>query len=97
MSVKLQKILLFIPAANIFLLICWPSFYLKNKLPIWRFLKRLSLMLLMVAAIQVPRALLNLYGISNTLEVILRWVSIYLVFVLFGYIAIKDQQNYYKI
>ncbi len=94
MSLKAHKILIFIPIVNIFFMFFFIYFYLKNNLPMSRFLKNIFKVFGLLILVNLPRMILDIFFQIHS--DILFWITAYLCFLSFGLVFVKDEEKYYK-
>ena len=94
MSLKIQKILIFVPIVNIFFMFFFIYFYLKNGLPMLRFLKNIFKVFGLLILVNLPRMILDIFFQIHS--DILFWITAYLCFLSFGLVLLKDEEKYYK-
>lgn len=94
MSIKTQKILRFIPVLNFIVMFIWIGAYRKNETKKARF--NISLKIFGgTVIIQLTRIMIVYYlGVSETIYLILLYVSYYLTFLWCANVAIKDQEKF---
>lgn len=94
MTLKAHKILIFIPIVNIFFMFFFIYFYLKNNLPMSRFLKNLFKIFGLLIIVNLPEMILSIFFQIHS--DILFWITTYLCFLSFGLVFVKDEEKYYK-
>lgn len=91
MTIKAKKILLFIPLANIIVFFHWIFLYIKNDWPKKTFYIRLIQMLLIVLLMNIPRIIISKTTTSEIILSLTFYLTVYIIPILIGYIAIKDE------
>ena len=95
MSIKVQKIIKYIPYINLFLLFVWLFEYSRRSNEgNMGFVKKFMLGAVMAIVINIPRILLSFIIDSVIINAILLHLSIYASSLVICSIAIKDQEGY---
>ena len=96
MTIKKQKIIKYIPIAQVITLFCWIGYYSKNNIKQSDFIKTMMKMFAFVLALTIPRIALNYIFNNDLLNNILFYVSIYPYFWGLATIAVADQEKHEK-
>lgn len=94
MNIRVQKIIMYIPYFNLFLIFYWLFYYMKNPdRSRINFVRKFILGGLVAIAIHIPRILLSLVIDSSNINALLLHISIYFSSLVMCSIAIKDQTD----
>ena len=94
MSIKIQKIIKYIPYVNILVLIAWFLFYVKNKLDPKRFfIGALKFILLGLGIYYIPNEIVIKVVMNETVVTFVTMLLIYVYMLMVSIIAIKDQEK----
>ena len=96
MSIKHQKILIYIPIANFLIIFFWIGAYYRNKTTPMRFLENLLKMFLALFVINIPRAIIGIIEIPGIVNNVLFFICTYLSLFCMAFIAIRDQEKFFN-
>ncbi len=96
MSIKLQKIIMYIPLVNIITVFCLLGVYKKNVLETSRFIKFILLVFLLEFIITIPEIILS--GVCDIiiLNDIVHWITTYFNFFAYAFLAVREQEKILK-
>lgn len=100
MSIKTQKIIMWVPIINFLLLFVWMNFHIKSGRSFFKLLPKLLLTVAIAFALVYPVGMLlniidDFYILGNiTLHTCIFFITYYLLIVVICAIAIWDQKKY---
>ena len=94
MTLKTQKIIMYIPIVQIITFFCWLMYYYKKNLKKSDFFKTLFLIIGWVVVITIPRIILNAIFKNETLDNIVFYIFLYPTLFGISYIAVADQEKH---
>lgn len=96
MSIKVQKILRFIPIVGIVTMFCWIGCCFKRSMRMWDFLKVLFKMFAVLLVLTVMRLLSMQLFTNPTVQTIILLVTLYLYFFGMAWLAVDAQEKMMK-
>lgn len=93
-SLKKQKVIKYIPIIQIITLFCWGRYYRKNNLKYSHYFKTFIKMVALLLIINIPRMILHFLFNSDSLDIIIFYISIYFCFLGLAAIAVADQEHH---
>lgn len=93
MSIKVQKVIKYIPVVNFVVVFFWIKSYAKYSTSVWRIFKPLIKIFFAVTIVNIPRLIL-----AHTLEAtvvywILYYATLYVTLFIIAHITISDQEK----
>ncbi|MBQ8818132.1 MAG: hypothetical protein IJZ83_06115 [Clostridia bacterium] len=93
-SLKKQKVIKYIPIIQFITLFCWGGYYRKNNLKYRDYFKTFMKMVVFLLVINIPRMILHFVFNSDSLDIIIFYISIYPCFLGLATIAVADQEHH---
>ena len=93
MSIKIQKILRFIPIINFITVFLWLRLCMVKAMKPNQYFKKLGLLFLLVILITVVRIVLDKVFNNEIVTAISTWVGIYLYFLSMAWVSVKAQEE----
>ena len=97
MKLYYQKIIRFIPLAQFLTVLCWINMYRTNNLNYSNWIKAFLKMIFIILMINVPRIILHFIFESESLDIIVFYLTLYPTFFSVSHIAVRDQERQMKI
>ena len=93
MSIKIQKVLRFIPLINFISVFLWLRLCMVKPMKPTQYFKKLGLMFLLLFLITVVRIVLDKVFNNEIVTTISTWVGIYLYFLSMAWVSVKAQEE----
>ena len=93
MNIKIQKVIMFIPIVNFFLIFVWLKYISNNNLGSRYFVKVGLKIILMVAIVSIIFGLLDSLVKNVFFSGIISWMEIYITLFLISFVVVKEQEN----
>lgn len=94
MTLKNQKIIKYVPIAQLVTIFCWIGYYRKNGLKYSFFLKTFLKMVAFFLVMTIPRMILHLIFKNDVLDNTLYYILLYPTFLGIATIAVADQERH---
>ena len=91
MSIKMQKIISFIPVVNFITVAFWVDLVMKNKIPMIAIFRPLIKSMICVVVFLIPRIILDRMLDDVLINTIVFYVAIYLTNLAIAFIFVDDQ------
>ncbi len=92
-NIKIQKVIMFIPIVNFFLIFVWLKYISNNNLGSRYFVKVGLKIILMVAIVSIIFGLLDSLVKNIFFSGFISWMEIYITLFLISFIVVKEQEK----
>jgi len=93
MSLKVQRVIRFIPIVNMITVFCWFNLCFKKSITMSFYLKNLLKIFAMVIVITVIRMVVSLGFQNEVVDIVLTVISIYFYFFSMAWVSVSAQES----